>query len=518
MDKTATLTDVRLEIRFPYSDGMVSRIKQDIPSIRWDRDNRCWWITKSPTSAKLVRTFANAHQFTLDGKIVELSDTISQVTKADRTPLYDFQKTGVDFIHRNMGTCLLADQMGVGKTIQALFYLKEAGLSQVLVVCPASVTYKWKAEAERWVDMEAEVLATGKQKIGDVPIHIMSYAIMTARAKELSATLWDLVIFDECHQIKSQAAKRTLGAQLLTAKRKLFLSGTPLLNRPIEMFTTLNMIDSLQFDNYWKFAKRYCAAYKHPRLGFWVVDGQSNLDELRKRLEPIMLRRTKQEVLKDLPDMTRSIVPVAIDNKTEYRQVLSDLKAWLRKNGKTNRATALTKIGYLRQVTGKGKITSIVELAQEILASNPTGKLVVYAHFKDTVSAIRDALKEYGVDTIVGEDSQTKRQATVASFQTKQIPRVLVISSAGGEGIDLFRADSIIFAELPWNPSGLEQAESRLHRNGQKLPVTSYIMLAQDTIDTHVYNLINHKAQVIGELIDTDSIETQIMDKLLEDV
>jgi len=513
-NKEIQIQDNKITITFPYTQGTVLAVKRELPLAQWNREERRWELPLAPVTAKLARLFAQSHQFTISGRISDMaSDNHRRKVLSDRSLLYDYQKDGVDFIHDNNGTCLVADAMGLGKTLQALWYAKEAELEKVLVVCPASVIYKWRDEVHRWLDWEADVIVTGKQKLGNARVRIMSYAIMTSRSAELMDIMFDLIVFDECHAITNPKAKRTNGAQMLTSHKKLFLSGTPMLNRPIELFPVLNMINPVSFGSYWSFAKRYAAAYQHS-MGFWVVDGVSNTDELKKKLEPYMIRRTKQDVLKELPELQRSIVPVDISNKQEYRKAVIDLKGWLHEHGKTNRATALTKINYLRQILGRGKVKVALEMVEEILDADIQCKLVVYAHHREVVKELVAELRVYGVDTIIGDDSNKKRADTIKHFQNYAFPRVLVISAAGGEGIDLYRADSIIFVEQEWNPAKMEQAESRLHRIGQKNAVTSYILLARNTIDERIYSLINYKAGLIDELIGMEDIQTMVLNTL----
>jgi len=513
MDKLISIEGERIEIRFPYSIGMVKAVKQ-IPLVRWDRGAVAWWCPKSPITAKIVREFGNQHKFTIDGRIVDLANDDHKTVEVDRSPLYDYQKVGVDFIHDNNGTCMLSDSMGLGKTLQAIWYMMEADTQRNLIVAPASVLYKWQDEFAKWAEWEADVIAKTKQPLGNARVQVMSYDIMSRRAVELMDRNYDMIVADEFHRLKSGTAKRTMAFQMLTASKKLFLSGTPMLNRPVELFPVLNMINPVSFGNYWSYVNRYCNAKKvqYGTRKFTDVNGASNIEELKHKLSTVMLRRTKQDVLKELPELTRSVIQLDLSNKKEYRQGVSDLRSSIKKG----RAEAVTKLTYLRQVTGLGKVDGTVELATDILDSNPEGKLVVYAHHKSVVKKLVEAFKDYGVDTIVGDDSNVRRASVMKAFQNNSIPRVLVISSAGGEGVDLFKADNVIIAELPWHNGALSQIEGRLHRIGQTLPVTSYIMVAKNTVDEHVLRLIERKLEISANIIGEPSVETALLDLLKE--
>jgi SWI/SNF-related matrix-associated actin-dependent regulator 1 of chromatin subfamily A len=338
--------------------------------------------------------------------------------------------------------------MGVGKSAESLLYAKEKGdkINNLLIVCPANVTYKWGIEVDKWYGKEWAVISKVKQDIPDVPVLIMSYTIMQKRALDLTDVPFDLLIADECHYLVNMESLRAKAIRRVVATRTLFLSGTPFLNRPVELFNLLNMINPIEWENYWAYTGRYCDR-QQKWIGrgrkVWDVSGASNLDELRRRIEPIMLRRTKKDVLKDLPELTRTVLPLDNEYKIEYNRVWQELKevAKIAKNLKS--PEVLTRLTAVRQVVGMAKIKAAVELAEDILA-DPNEKVVVYAHHKMVVEKLVEELKEYGVATIVGEDNQQTRADVVDKFQNKQFPRVIVMSSAGAEGIDLWRASNLI--------------------------------------------------------------------------
>jgi SWI/SNF-related matrix-associated actin-dependent regulator 1 of chromatin subfamily A len=515
MDRTISLEPTRITIAFPYTDGMIARVKQ-IPLRVWDNDAKVWCLPRTAGMAKLAIAFGLEHKFTISGDVFTLADSKPKRLQLDRSLLYPYQPEAVDFAHQNNGTFLNADDLGLGKSLETIWYAMEADVKSMLVVCPASVLFKWQAECKRWANWEAQVVLTSKQALLNKRVTIMSYAIATRRAHELVRNPYELLVVDEAHACANQS-KRTSAIQLIRADKKLFLSGTPFMNRPIELFNILNMINPMSFPNYWGFAQRYCDAHQI-NIGarkVWNVNGASNLDELKKKLDMIMIRRTRYEVAKDLPALTRNILPVDISNKSEYRLAEMDLRNWLKLNGKSGTANALTKLNYLRQIMGAGKVASAIELAREALQSDPNRKVVVYAHHKAVVSELVSSLREWGVGTVVGSDSNIQRQETITKFQTNTTLRALVISSAGQEGVDLFRSDTIITVELPWHNAALSQCEGRLHRNGQLHPVTSYILVARNTIDEHVFDLIQNKMNVTDALLGGIHTETNFTNEIL---
>ena len=517
LQKQIALQNDRIEIRFPYSEGLVQRVKQ-IPDVMWDNNDKCWFTRPTFYYAEHAHKLANEYQFMI-------TDGVYQIIRGgkphtERLGLYNYQKEAVDFIERNYGTCLLAEDMGCGKTIEALAYIKEQDLQRTLVICPASVLYKWQDEITKWCGWDSQVVLTGKMPLDhDKRVLIMSYAIMVKRVYELRDIEFDMIIADEAHYIVSPKAKRSVAYGMLTGKRKLFLSGTPFLNRPIELFNILHHINPIRWQSYWGYAQRYAGASKKTiwtkggQRAVWDVNGATNLEELKENIAPIVLRRTKREVLTELPELVRTKISIDISNKREYNHAKLDLKNWMKANGKDGTVNALSKLNVLRQIIGKGKVDAAVELAEEVLL-NPDRKVVLYAHHREVVDMLKEALLSYGVDTIVGDDSNMRRADTINRFQNMALPRVLVVSSAAAEGIDLYRADTMIVVEREWNAGKESQAEGRLHRNGQKNSVQVYYLVGRDTIDVDIDELIIHKSDIFDTLIGSDDIRVEVLNRL----
>ncbi len=241
----------------------------------------------------------------------------------------------------------------------------------------------------------------------------------------------------------------------------------------------------------------YCAGHKE--FFGWNFKGASNLSELKEKLKYTLLRRIKIEVLKDLPPMTRTLIPVSLSNMDEYvnelRVVRQEYKA----------ARKLTQLATLRQVIGIGKVPSAVELVDDVLASKQ--KVVLFAHHKLVVTMLEKKLSKYGVCKIVGDTEKIVRQKVVDNFALDDSPyRVMIISLAGGEGINLQSADTLIFVEREWNPGRENQIEGRVHRIGQDNPVQIIYLIARGTIDDRISKIIEHKREVIGQIISLDDI------------
>jgi SWI/SNF-related matrix-associated actin-dependent regulator 1 of chromatin subfamily A len=458
----------------------------------------------SEYAAKLAVKLGKDFGFMIDKPIMDLSrDFLFSKSDSVRNRMYPFQIKGLDFLHTTGGRAIIADEMGLGKTIEALGFIQERGFHSVLIISPASVTYKWQAEIKSWVNSDAVIITKGKDVLPDTTYTIMSYAIFTNKIEDIRLHGYQLAVFDECHYLANRDAARTRAAKSLATPYFLGLSGTPFLNKPIELFPQLNIISPGRWNSYWKFAQTYCDAHRE-RFG-WVVDGASHLKELKEELKPYYLRRTKQEVLTELPSLTRVNIPV--DYERELSRQYAEAIDVLRKKisiGEGKKLTKLALIAELRQIIGHMKVLPSIELAESVLTSKP--KVVLFAHHKAVVAELETKLKQYNPIKIVGDTPQKERQDNVNAFLVDPRIRVAIISQAGGEGIDLYAADTLIFVEREWNPGKEGQIEARLHRIGQTSNVEVIYMIARGTIDERIHRMIEEKREIFGQLISIDDI------------
>lgn len=510
---TANLSNVTLDISFEYNTTIIEAVKK-IPGRKWDKGRSVWTLPLSDFHCQEAIETLTSLGFDFDARVYKMAEPKKKVSNAyfpNREGLFPFQDEAVQFIHQKEGRVLLADEMGLGKTIEALGWVRERpDLEYIIIVCPASVVFKWEREIRKWVGEEEKigVLLTGSQSLPESRWLIMSYAIMVAQQGSLKLVDWDLVILDEAHKIKDSKSQRSRCAQSLQSRYVMLLTGSPMLNRPKELFNLLKYINPAEWNDFFDFGVRYCNGHKN-YFG-WDFNGASNITELRDRLKPYMIRRTKKEVLTQLPDLTRTKIPVIV-RREEIRKALEELQYWIKENGSqgASRAEAMVRLSKLRQAMGMAKVPVVLEMAEDILEQGDGQKVVIYAVHKAVVSALVSELsKDYSVSTITGEVSQEDRQKRIDNFQNHQNPRVMVISSAGGEGIDLYSADRIIFAEREWTPAAEEQAEARCHRFGQKNAVEAIYLVASDTVDREMDSLVESKRSLFKDLIGQDLVST----------
>ncbi len=430
--------------------------------------------------------------------------TASRAEKADLNveglggELRPFQRAGVAYAVRAKRT-FIADEMGLGKTVQALAVIQAIKAYPALIVCPASLKLNWQREAEKWLPGRSVSIFTTKANSAD--IEIINYDVLKKNLDTLKVRGFKAIIYDESHVLKNIKAQRTEAAAELAkgVEIRLALTGTPVLNRPQELLSQLKILGRLDdMGGFWKFAERYCAAQK-TRWG-WDFSGAAHLDELNEKLRSICyIRRDKATVLTELPAKQRSVISLDIDNRSEYQKVEKNLVKWLveQKGEKlaerAKYAEQLVKIEYLKQMAAQGKLAALFEWIESFLESGE--KLVLFATHQNIIDAVA---QRFGALKITGETPQEQRQKIVDKFQIDPETKLVVMNMrAGGVGLTLTAASNVAFFELGWTPADHSQAEDRCHRIGQQNSVNIWYLLANQTIDEEIYQLIEAKRKVV---------------------
>jgi SNF2 family DNA or RNA helicase len=413
-----------------------------------------------------------------------------------------FQEGGLGFVEAAGGNAMLADQMGTGKTCQALAYLAlHPDFRPAVVVCPASLKLNWEREAEMWLETGdvVEVIKNGKPYplTGDIGIIIINYDILKKWLPELKRIKPRVLIYDESHYIKAPKSQRSKAAAQLakSVPHKILLTGTPVINRPSELWSQLCIIDPKRYNNktFFSWHKRYTAAHQlhFGKKTVWDFSGASNLKELAESLKDIMIRRTKDEVLPELPAKRRQTLLVSIDNRMEYNHAEKDFLSWIKEqkgHEAAERASSveqLSMVEALRQIAIQGKMKQAIEWVYDFLE---TGTLM--AEFSKV--AVR----------LDGGMCAEEKQLSVDRFQGDDDIRLFIGNiQAAGVGITLTEASNVLFVELGWTPSLHEQAEDRTHRIGQKNAVNIYYMIAENTIDEKIMDMLEAKGGVTSAAI-----------------
>ncbi len=455
--------------------------------------------------------------------------------------LFKHQEEGVRFL-QDKGRAILADQQGLGKTLQAIM----ASEGKTLIVCPASLKLNWMREIKEEKPDAIVVVLSGRNP-GDegfdafysAQFLIINYDIMEGWAPVLAAEAEkgtiQTVILDEAHYIKGQS-KRTKATLSVTerAQRVYCLSGTPVMNRPIELFNLLKAIhhplaadpnrtgSALRRE----YGVRYCGAYWHTmgHIGFWDESGSTRIPELKEKLRGYMLRRTKAEVL-DLPEKIVSTMDCELTGewKHAYDNAWDIYLDWLAAHpeGKNIEnimsAQQLVELMKLKQVCSQAKVPMVVEQVKE---ANAEGEgVIIFTQFTKTLDELRKTLGPVvgtaNIYTLDGSNNMQEREHAVRGFQGSTVPAVFIGNiKAAGVGITLTKASTVIFADMDWSPAVNEQAEDRAHRIGQTGTVNVYYYICRGTIEEDIARVLLDKQGTIGELMGEETVQKALAEIL----
>jgi SWI/SNF-related matrix-associated actin-dependent regulator 1 of chromatin subfamily A len=444
------------------------------------------------------------------------------------------------FVTGGQNRLLLGDEMGLGKSLQALLCVLAGQYKKTLIVCPAVVKKNWSNEVEKWTNLTPSIIQGRSGDYETEDVTIINYDLLQYRIESLCNDGYECIIFDECHNMKSQKAKRSKAAMELvrwpTVEGIICMSGTPILNRPEEIFTTLTMLKPSTFPDYFLFGKKYCAAI-HNGYG-WDFGGASNIEEsedgttvpLNHLLKDIMLRRTMDDprLNEQMPDLVETILEIDVDRKQydESYNTLMDQLEYYRTTGSGSipPGLLLNILTELRHSAGKAKVEAASKWALDYMK---TGKpLVIFAHHKDVVDELSNWLKlatitnngRSLVANITGSTPDNERQRIIEEFQAGKIAFLVCSTLAMKEGVNLDAADTTLFVERQWVPAHEKQAAARVRRMTQESGVCHKVVLsASNTVDTHFDKIVSEKAALVTSALDGSENDKMIVAKSLAD-
>jgi SWI/SNF-related matrix-associated actin-dependent regulator 1 of chromatin subfamily A len=428
---------------------------------------------------------------------------------------------------------LIADEMGLGKSLQALGCVELARYERVLIVCPAIVKHNWAKEIEKWVHLavqDREIISGEKGEIRPARFHIINYDILDARKEHLRAIGYDCIIFDEVHRIKNPKTATTKAA-LYIAKNIdgiIALSGTPITNRPMEFFPTLNLMMPATFSNSFVFAKKYCNARK-TEFG-WDMSGSSNIDKswdgqttpLNHILRDFMLRRSMDDprIAGEMPSLVESIIPVELTDKqtTAYKNTHNSwMQSWVDQQqnfGSTDAGFTLNMMTELRHEAGLHKVEAAVKWATTYFLENDK-PLVIFAHHLDVIDELTERLlmshnEAFVVRCITGQTPSNEREIIIEEFQAGGSDFLVCSTNAMREGVNLDRANTALFVEREWVPAWEQQAAARVRRMTQEESTCHKVVLsAKDTIDSMFDQVVADKADLVERILDGETGKTR---------
>lgn len=469
---------------------------------------------------------------TVDVDFTPYNDILAKQNKK----LYQHQEDGIKFLLSRNGS-ILADDMGLGKSIQSIIAALESGAKKILIVCPSSTKINWQREINVFCDDTA--IVDGK-KWQEAKFTIINFDILknfhTLKDKnkvdvelnrELVNANFDLAIIDEAHYLKNNDSIRGKIMVELSTKHNInkvwLLTGTPVANRPMDFFNLLKIIKSPIAENWKHYAVRYCEAKQFFRTlkngtkkQIWLTDGASNLEELAAKTKNIILRRLKTEVL-DMPDKVVTPMYQQLDKKGwgEYNELWDEYvtKRILEEKKTNEEQKSLVELILLRKFIAAQAISYTIEMAENAIEMGR--KVIIFTSFTEELEILQNHFGKIAVKHN-GPMTTFQKQKSVDAFQQNAKIKVFIgnIKSAG-VGITLTEGTVVIFNSFDWVPGSNEQAEDRAFRIGQKNDVNVYYQLFDNTISTRMWEMLNNKKDIIstimGEKVLTDDEITTLL-------
>ena len=503
----------------PYNKTLLEQFKYEIDGRKWNGDDKRWEFP-SVHLPKMMKTFPNAILSSSAEKLLtklqtrrEELDEIRELEDTDfhidgmQLSLYPYQKVGVQFVDRAGGRCLIADAPGLGKTVQAIAYAQLHNL-KTLIVCPLSVVVNWQREVKKYTGKPATIWDS-KTYDGhlDHQFHITHYDAVAKNNHWLRDQNFDLLVCDEATYLKNRQtirAKSILGSWKerrkfpgIKTKYTIFLTGTPVMSRPIEAFALLNFLDKERFNNFMHFTQRY---------GGWKGAAPMNLQDLHDRTKDLVIRRKKDQVLKELPNKQRNDLYVELtkDERGEYNKLLKEMFGKWKMDGRPSIQHMPKLQGFLIEK----KMPRLIEMIDEFI-DNDRSILVFSCYIKP----LKLLTEHYGdkAALLTGEMNRTVRQTSIDKLISGEAKVGLFSLRAAGMGIDgLQKAiDTVVFIDMDWTAASHEQAEDRCHRIKQLNQVQVYYMICPDTIDEHMREILKEKQEMADIIVDGGLMTTE---------
>ena len=445
--------------------------------------------------------------------------------------LRDYQKYGYKWLKyltdNNLGACL-ADDMGLGKTLQAialLTNLHEEKKKKSMVIMPKSLIYNWENEIKRFSPKLKVGVYYGINRdfslLKKVDIILTTYGTIRNDIENLLEQKFDLLVLDESQNIKNINSQTTKAVLLLDAKKRVALSGTPIENNLLELYSLFRFLNPEMFGSVQEFTNDYIVPIQK-------YSDTSTIEELRKKIYPFLLRRVKKEVLADLPDKIEKLVYV--DMNDEHRRFYEERRKYyyslLEKNtssqGNFDKFFVLQAINELRHIVSSPELESkkIISSKKEVLIENVieaienNHKVLVFVNYLSSIESICDSLKENKIKYLKMTGQTKDRQNLVDKFQNDSRYKVFVMTlKTGGVGLNLVSADTIFIYDPWWNTTVENQAIDRAYRLGQDKTVFAYKMIMRNTIEEKILKLQEIKNKLLDDLISEDNLSTKNLSK-----
>lgn len=534
------------------------------------------------------------------------SNDVIELPSLGKNKFRPFQKAGIAYALETK-RCFIADEMGLGKTIQAIGVMATVKQYPALIVVPNTLKFNWERECTKWLPKKKivvlrnrylpslrrefsekkkkKIIALGAKWLGLHDVVIVNYDKLLKWLDYFKEMAPQVMVFDESHYVKGNSVRSRICKELtdhVNPEYVLMLTGTPVMNRPVELVRQLQIMGRMaEFGGVSHFINRFCSIVnvdmsqlpplpkpdpitgempeftEEQKIGLQMKDELvrkyfQNQMELNKQLRSTCyVRREKADVLKDLPDKTRTTLEFEITNRDVYDRAKADICTYVadmavkdekflksikklsaeekiirikayrnEKSNKASRAQTLVKIEALKQIAAFGKLAAIKEWVENFFEENPKEKLVLFGVHKKMLSELEAAFAEYNPVSIRGGMSDKARKHSEESFQKDPKVKLLIGSiDIAGVGLTFTAASNVAIVELGWTPAKHDQAEDRCHRIGQKNAVTAYYLLAEDTIEMWIADIIESKRQTVDATSYGDPLaKVRMMGSILPDL
>lgn len=535
-------------LAFPYDPALVEAVKA-LPQRKWNPTHKTWWVPKhsaadlkqliarlpgsqlDPAIAAEIDDLVNSHIASIEASKLKSADL--EIPVPEGCEFMPFQRAGIAYALARPNT-LIGDQMGLGKTPQTVGVSNaDVTMWRVLIICPASLKLNWSREWKKWDTkrLSVGIVAPNSATLPATQVVIINYDLLKRFIGQIHAREWDMLCCDEAHYMKCGNTQRALlvlggkqkgGGKIepIKARRKLFLTGTPISNRPKELWTLVHALAPDVFSSWWNFAYRYCGAVK-TQYGL-EADGASNLDELQDKLRATcMVRRLKADVLTELPAKRRQVIEIPC----ESRAVANERSAWERQRAQVEAlklavelakggtdaeyadavtalqkgtTAAFTEMAILRHETALAKVPLIISHVEDALEA---GKVILFAYHQDVIAKLAAAFP--GCVVVTGQTKIEDRQVAVDRFQKDPACKLFIGNLiAAGVGLTLTASSHVVFCEIDWVPGNISQAEDRAHRIGQRDNVLVQHLVLEGSLDATMAKRLVAKQTVIDAALD----------------
>lgn len=538
MNNHINLTGSKLTITLRFDPKLVAYIRS-IDGREWNPKEKRWEVPSENVEEALkvllplgfvpsLAVKALAQSLKDDQARIETIKASNDQPYAGKLPLFDFQRKGASWL-KAMPGALLADVPGIGKSIQTLAATEDD--RKILIFCPASLKYSWEAEIKKWIPEAKIIVIEGSKKerteawvwARDPKFKyvIANYELLVHDHETIKDFNWGTGVCDEATRISNPSAISVRNLKTLSFSKRIALTGTPISNAPDDIFSIIDWVVPRYLGTYNQFRKKYCLIDEEWGQGrtYERIIGYQNIDQLSEKVGRFMLRRTKEEVLKDFPPKTviDVIISLSEEERTMYDAIKERVVEEIRKLGELDTRTlgiVPVKMLRLKQCTDHTRLVDIDESAKKVRSTKLEtmkemlrgivangDKAIVFSQFAEMLHIMAEELEEFNPLFIYGGVSEEDRFKRVTEFNADPARKVIIMTEAGAYGLNMQAASYVFHYDAPWSIAKLQQREDRSHRHGQKKPVTVYNMIAKDTIDEYVMGVLKRKNKVSVDIL-----------------